>query len=165
MSLFGKRASKECTNWRRILLSKSLSSRRSNSSWERPGFKSMFNLAPAGFPVRKLLALSTSGPETPKCVKSISPSSSKTSFPFVLYARSVTLRSESPESVLGQSSSVSNGMRAVLEFDRLFSFGLRYRMAKCAGKTVTISCGTGARVAYSTCRKDERIHAQSVPRV
>ena len=97
-----------CLRW---YFSKSRRMRLSSSSGVRPGFISMVSRTPSGLSAILLLALSTSGPDTPKWVNSISPSSSYTSLFFLLYALRVTFLSESPANFPGHSSTVASGMR------------------------------------------------------
>ena len=61
------------------------------------------------FPAITLLSDSTNGPEIPKCVNSISPSSSKSSF-LPAFALSFTFLSDSPCKERHQSSFVTIGI-------------------------------------------------------
>ena len=79
------------------------------------GFKSMARRTRERSSGSRLESVNTSGPEMPKCVKSISPCSAKMRFSFfspLTYAKSLTLRKESPESAQGHVSTVSMGTRA-----------------------------------------------------
>lgn len=114
MSLAGKSSPNPLENCRRLFFSKSRCTRRSKASGSSPGFRSMESRQPWGASAMRLLADSTKGPDTPKWVNIISPSSENTVFP-LCFTWSRTFRRERPMAVFGQSSWVSSGTREGLQ--------------------------------------------------